>query len=310
MVMMHELAHCIHMNHSKLFWKVRDDYASHLRLLWSRGYTGEGMWGRGQSLLSGDFTSSAPRGDEFTDLCGGVYRGRRARKRKPKQSYAERKKAKLERTERKFGAGHGMDAERAEAERVLLEGRPVAGKPRVAGSKRGRELRAAAALLRFEKAKVAQEREGSKVETADEETESAEEEEEEEEEEGEELRDEKGERIVDAHGNGLRKVCGDDEGGTEQANEMEELRGLADEEVDEHALTERKEPDDPEEDPSTACPICTLVNAAGSVTCGACGHALSGGWKCDSKACMKAGYVNNAAAERCGLCGRLRHAPA
>ena len=47
MVMVHELAHCKEMNHSKAFWKVRDAYAGEMRGLWGRGYTGEGCGGVG-----------------------------------------------------------------------------------------------------------------------------------------------------------------------------------------------------------------------------------------------------------------------
>jgi hypothetical protein len=90
--------------------------------------------------------------------CGGTYR-RRGRKRKrgggaasgkPQLSYAERKQKRIL---KKFGAG-GVALGDDEDTRIKLEdGKKPKGKPRVAGSNRGRELRAAAALARFEQVK-------------------------------------------------------------------------------------------------------------------------------------------------------------
>lgn len=168
MVMMHELAHCKQMNHSKFFWQVRNGFAGEMEGLWARRYAGEGMWGRGQDLVTGAFVRERElqEGDVPEHLCGGTYR-RRGRKRKrgaqgqsqggddrPKLTYAERQQKRIA---RKFGA-HGEGAALGDDELLRgayeqASGKRHAGKPRVANSKRGRELRAQAALARFDAAK-------------------------------------------------------------------------------------------------------------------------------------------------------------
>ncbi|KAK7951981.1 WLM domain containing protein [Apiospora aurea] len=157
MVMMHELAHCKQMNHSKAFWAVRNGYADEMRTLWSNGYTGEGLWGRGASLKTGEFENNAVLPGEGLPehLCGGTYRSRR-RKRKPKAqlSYQERKQRRIL---KKFGANGVALGEDDEVKAELEKGKRTASKPRVAGSKRGRELRAAAALARFDQQKKTEE---------------------------------------------------------------------------------------------------------------------------------------------------------
>ncbi|KAI6795612.1 WLM domain-containing protein [Hortaea werneckii] len=174
MVMMHELAHCKQMNHSRFFWGVRNGYAKQMEELWTKRYTGEGMWGRGKNLATGAFVhETMPENAQIPEhLCGGTYRRARGRKRKrgrgqetagkEKLSYAERQQRRIARKFGKHGEGSALGDD--ELVRAALEtksgGKRQAGKPRVANSKRGRELRANAALARFEssaKQKVKQE---------------------------------------------------------------------------------------------------------------------------------------------------------
>jgi len=172
MVMVHELAHCKQMNHSKFFWSVRNQYATELKVLWSKRYTGEGLWGRGRRLDGGIFTTSRMPDQSLLpeSICGGTYR-RRGRKRKrdgsekPQLSYAERQQRRIL---KKFGTG-GVTLGADEDTKVKLEGgKKAKGKPKVARSARGRELRAAAALARLEKVKE----EKIKEEPSDSETDS------------------------------------------------------------------------------------------------------------------------------------------
>ena len=172
MVMMHELAHCKQMNHSRYFWTVRNKYADRMKELWDKEYTGEGMWGRGQSLKNGGFVHD--RMPDKTDipehLCGGSYRRARKRKRgrgqgqgqgqaqdraseKPKLSYAERQQNRIAKKFGVHGDGHGLGGDEL-LRGAFEQGRRSQGKPKVANSKRGRELRAAAALMRFGAAKA------------------------------------------------------------------------------------------------------------------------------------------------------------
>ncbi|KAL9101533.1 MAG: hypothetical protein Q9187_009236, partial [Circinaria calcarea] len=101
MVMMHELAHCKQMNHSGAFWKVRNQFAGEMKDLWNKGYTGDGFWSRGKTLLSGQYEPVRSTEAEALpqSLCGGTFRSSQGRKRKRKVerlpvkqtlSYAER----------------------------------------------------------------------------------------------------------------------------------------------------------------------------------------------------------------------------
>ncbi|KAL6911119.1 WLM domain-containing protein [Trichoderma evansii] len=222
MVMMHELAHCAQMNHSRAFWAVRNQYAAQMQTLWTEGYKGDGLWGRGAKLATGEWERNAVLADEVLPehLCGGTYRSRgRKRKAKPVLTYQERKEKRILKKFGKNGIALGADEE----EKVKLEkGKRVQAKPRVAGSLRGRELRAAAALARFEQSK----------------DDSAKKEEEDDEEglsdyEDGDLTDSKaavdldGTRMTDKDGGDMVKVCEDEDPNDADAkNELDELHGL------------------------------------------------------------------------------------
>ena len=233
MVMMHELAHCKQMNHSKAFWAVRNQYADQMRLLWARGYTGEGLWGRGARLATGEWERNAVQpGEELPEhLCGGTYRsrGRKRKAKKPVLTYQERKERRILKKFGKNGVALGKEVE---------EGKSITGnvKPRVAKSKRGRELRAAAALARFDQQKEVQKKEEEEevrvkdendVETASEaETDSGDEEYAET--EGADAVDIDGKKLLDGKGRGMVKVC-EDYGQDEEDSKKElfELLGLS-----------------------------------------------------------------------------------
>jgi hypothetical protein len=225
MVMVHELAHCKQMNHSKAFWKVRNAYTVELRALWAKGYTGEGMWGRGKDLETGNIqTSQVDVGDVPEHLCGGTY-GRRSKKRKrggkEKEvlSYAERKQRRIL---KKFGEG-GKALGADDDTKVKLEGGvQKKGKPRVAGSARGRELRAAAALARFDPVKKnLQDVPIKKEENSDSETED-------EVDPVDAALDIDGSKMVDDRGRALVKICEDeDDGDGDARREFDEIQGFA-----------------------------------------------------------------------------------
>lgn len=244
MVMMHELAHCLQMSHGKEFWKVNDGFKGELRGLWAKGYTGEGMWGRGRTLLSGDFDSGlrVSDGDLPQHLCGGAYRSRRRRKRRKlasngpgqdrEETWAEKKQRRIE---KKFGI-NGSTLGQDENTRIRLErGQKVKGQPRVANSGRGRELRAAAALARFGQQK---EEEAKKVEARTKEeqkmnngnsqaSEDDSEAEYEEADDGPSAINQDGTEMLDPDGHGLVRVCASDEPEDRHVKqEMDELHNL------------------------------------------------------------------------------------
>ncbi|KAF4122420.1 WLM domain [Geosmithia morbida] len=228
MVMMHELAHCKQMNHSRAFWAVRNGYAEDMRGLWARGYTGDGIWGRGAALSTGRWErDTVVDGDALPEhLCGGTYRSRgRKRKSRPTLSYQERK---TRRIQNKFGTNGVPLGADDQAKLKLEKGKKVQGKPRVAGSARGRELRAAAAMARF-----GQQQKEEEVTVKDEDDCSS---------DGESDYDEgdddlvdskdavdfNGDRLVDAEGRSMIKVSEDEEAhdDPEARDELEELQGV------------------------------------------------------------------------------------
>ncbi|KND90232.1 DNA-dependent metalloprotease WSS1 [Tolypocladium ophioglossoides CBS 100239] len=228
MVMMHELAHCKQMNHSRAFWTVRNGYAADMHKLWAEGYTGEGIWGRGASLATGQWERDVVRADEVLPehLCGGTFRTRgRKRKTKPTLSYQERKERRIL---KKFGK-NGMALGADEETKVKLEkGKKIQAKPRVAGSARGRELRAAAALARFDQHK--EEKTNGKKEE-DEETESGSDSDYEDGDtqdlDSKDAVDVDGSRLVDSKGRGMARVCADEDVDDPEArNELDELRNV------------------------------------------------------------------------------------
>ncbi|KAI0136062.1 WLM-domain-containing protein [Hypoxylon sp. NC0597] len=313
MVMMHELAHCKQMNHSKFFWAVRNQYADQMRSLWSRGYTGEGLWGRGTLLETGEFDKNTVISDKDLPehLCGGTYRSRgRKRKQKKQLSYQERKER---RTLKKFGANGVALGEDEEIKSELEKGKKAQGKPRVASSKRGRELRAAAALARFDQQKKAEDKkepedvdgvkkeDGSDSETVSDTDDEA-------------TVDINGQRLVDKKGHNLVRVCEDEDTKDEDAqNELRELFQstikVKREEDDSGSslaigpratqLTNRrsnqKTPKNSTQkslseemcnapistsitrtpDPATGvCPMCSFDSGRGATICGVCSHVL------------------------------------
>lgn len=239
MVMMHELAHNSHMNHGKMFWQTRNLYAGEMKALWDTGYTGEGFWGSGRRLdemgavmgnniLSSEELAALP-------LCGGTYRSRR-RKRKATTQDLTWKEKRDRRIEKKFGK-NGTSLGEDEDQRIALEINRkggLGGKPRVAQSKRGRELRAAAALARFgpNKAEVETLQKGQQQQ----EDENGRETDSEDEDYGKaedvdrdlaDALDVDGKRLLDSQGGSMVRVCDDED--TDDVNvkqEMTELENL------------------------------------------------------------------------------------
>ena len=244
MVMMHELAHNLQMNHGKQFWMERNKFSSEMRELWSKGYTGEGFWGSGRNLrdLQAVAGNNIVPSQELADLqvCGGTFRSR-GRKRKRGaggQQDLTWKEKRDRRIEKKFGK-KGQPLGEDERSRQMLEvGKKgsVGGKPRVANSKRGRELRAAAALARFGTNNVEEEKVEDRAETSDNDFDDVDV-------KGEDARDLNGQRLLDSMGFGMLRVCGaeDEEHDQHIKQEMEELAGL-DRENSQQAKPEPRSP--------------------------------------------------------------------
>ncbi|KIX93412.1 uncharacterized protein Z520_10831 [Fonsecaea multimorphosa CBS 102226] len=235
MVMMHELAHNTHMNHGRDFWKTRNLYAEEMKALWARGYTGEGFWGSGRTLSDlGSVMGNNVLGSEELQglpLCGGTFRSRNrnGRKRKarkdnrPELTWKEKRDRRIERKFGKNGVALGQDEEARLSLEINRRG-PIGGKPRVAQSKRGRELRAAAALARFETNKQEVEELQHAGEEGDEDEDVYEDADDD---DGEEdAKDINGQRMLDGQGRGMIRVCGDNEDTEDPINVQRELQDL------------------------------------------------------------------------------------
>ena len=234
MVMMHELSHNLHMNHGKMFWATRNKYAGELRVLWNRAYTGDGLWGSGRVLddLSRVAGKNAMAEGELQDvpLCGGTFQSRRRKRKRATGDDGQEltwKEKRDRRIEKKFGK-NGQSLGEDEHQRMFLEidrKGPISGKPRVAQSKRGRELRAAAALARFDTNKKETEQ-LTKLEEEDDGSESGYEEDTTI--KGEEAHDANGQRLLDSMGFGMVRVCEEEqEDDVQVKQEISELQQLS-----------------------------------------------------------------------------------
>ena len=224
MVMMHELAHCKQMNHSSAFWKVKNEFSDEMKALWARSYTGDGLWGRGMLLENGAFTREELEEGEMlpSSLCGGTFASRgRKRKSKPKVTYKERQERRIK---KKFGEGGTALGADDEIKARLENGKRHSGKPTVAKSVRGRELRANAALARFEAKKGEPQIRDEDLVT---DTESETEEDIIIKPESDDAVDINGRRLLDMNGRGMVQVCKeqDDDDGNSQ-KELLELQSI------------------------------------------------------------------------------------
>jgi hypothetical protein len=337
MVMMHELAHCKEMNHSKAFWAVRNEYSADMKALWDKGYTGEGLWGRGVLLENGAFAQESLNPGEVLPehLCGGTFRSRGGQKRKvkPKITYKERQERRIK---KKFGmSGLTLGADEEIKSRLESGKRPV-GKPRVASSARGRELRAAAALARF---KVKEEPEVKDEDLiTDSEAESdydvvvkV---------EPDDALDINGKQLLDREGHGMVKVCEDgNEDSDEVKKERLDLQSTAKKsetstrqqpivsKISKHSkeemLSERELSTASEDGGDIAhgvekprmhdgsCPVCSMANEKIALTCMVCSNVLKpefvpNSWRCQSWACVGSCYVNAGDVGLCGVCGNRK----
>lgn len=226
------------MNHGKAFWAERNRFTAELKGLWDKNYTGEGFWGSGRSLenLSSHAGNMVHVGEgrDVESLCGGTFRskGRKRRRGNPGGKGALTwKEQRNRRFEKKFGK-NGVALGEDEDARIKLEisrRGPLGGKPRVAGSKRGRELRAAAALARLDveiepdKVKGEEQAEHS-LETDDGEYGAVEADAP----NGKAATDINGNRLLDSMGFGMTRVCGDEDIGddVDVKKEMEDFETL------------------------------------------------------------------------------------
>jgi hypothetical protein len=311
--------------------------------LWARGFTGEGLWGRGALLSTGEFERNtvAPGEPLPEHLCGGTYRSR-GRKRKPKKTltYKEQKERRIL---KKFGANGVTLGEDAAVKQKLEKGKTVTAKPRVAGSARGRELRAAAALARFEQQKKEEakeegvkdeDEEGSETESGDDYEDDLT--------SGPDAVDIDGKKLLDANGRGMVKVCEDENPDDQDAqDELRELQSFGvrkpapqpppkrvseagrgtpaarprtkkpEPNVDKKPAKSNpnaplsRDPPPPKSQRSSVCPICTFANEPGSATCAMCANTLESEGSLDSWACQSKTCKGTQYrnAGDCGVCG-------
>jgi hypothetical protein len=182
------------------------------------------MWSWGITLVSGQYDRGGFDAGEVMPehLCGGTYRSSRKRQRKVKEklTYKERQ---ARRIAKKFGT-NGLALGADEKTKARLEkGKKTDAKPRVAGSARGRELRAAAALARFETPKD----EPKVKDQEDIETESETESEDGGDADANDALDINGKKMLDTQGRGMVKVCEDeDKNDVNAQDELAELQSL------------------------------------------------------------------------------------
>ncbi len=293
------------MNHSRAFWAVRNQYAEQMKGLWGRGFTGEGLWGRGALLSTGEFERNTIDPGELLPehLCGGTYRSRgRKRKAKPTLTYKEQKERRIL---KKFGA-NGVALGEDAATKKKLEGKKVVAKPRVAGSARGRELRAAAALARFEVQKtekpkdepVVKEEEGSETDSGDDYEDDLT--------LGPDAVDINGTKLLDSKGRSMIKVCEDENPDDQDAqDELRELRSFgsqkpvtqpsggesskkqvpkppgtvvkqeaAESKPTKEVLKDLPPPPQSKSRGPKSCPFCTFDNEPGANACAICDNAI------------------------------------
>jgi hypothetical protein len=221
-------------NHGKGFWETRNLFSKEMKDLWAKSYTGEGFWGGGRVLgnLTSVMGNNVVPSEELQDIevCGGTFRSRRNKRKTagPDLTWKEKRDRRIEKKFGKNGQSLGEDEDQRLRLEITQKG-PVGAKPRVAGSKRGRELRAAAALARFGPNKKEVDELGldrtedddgidedkSDYEVVDELEEDA--------------LDSTGQRILDKNGKALIRVCGEEDGTRDEVqvkNEMDELEGL------------------------------------------------------------------------------------
>jgi hypothetical protein len=245
-------------------------------------------------------------------VCGGTFssRNRKKRKAKPNITYKEQKERRIR---RKFGT-NGVTLGADDEQKAKLEkGKRPAGKPRVAGSARGRELRAAAALSRFEAKEEPQIKDEELV--TDSEAESEAEDEVFIKAELADAVDINGDPLLDLKGGGMVKVCEDedDDDGEDAKEELSDFRSIAHTRPSKPAGKSKaiepaqKPPSSPQsklpksltpsvsrtkpaikpedgqnneassasrEDGATACSVCSVENERNALTCIVCSNVL------------------------------------